>query len=146
MALSARGIARAHTLSVSLYLSLHDAVAGSPTNYILDPVARPDKAGTDIGRIDRNKSLASATLYDRERIRWRGRAAGRADEKPKGSSSPLALSRYVAVRTACPLGGEQERVKRFQGRRMSQAHVVIATGSMNDAVYDFPMLIDRSTN
>lgn len=47
---------------------------------------------------------------------------------------------------AHPLSEDQKQVKGFQGGGTSQAYAVIATGPMNDAVYDSPILIDRSTN
>lgn len=47
---------------------------------------------------------------------------------------------------AHPLSEDQEQVKGFQDGETSQAYAVIATGPMNDAVYDSPILIDRLTN
>jgi len=72
---------------------------------------------------------------------------------PKGSSLSLSLSLSLSpcflplraiVRMAHPLSEDQKQVKGFQGGGTSQAYAVIATGAMNDAVYDSPILIDRS--
>lgn len=63
----------------------------------------------------------------------------------KGEAAPL-LFPHPVVRTAHPLSEDQKQVKGFQGGRTNRPYAVIATGPMNDAVYDSPILIDRSTN
>lgn len=64
----------------------------------------------------------------------------------KLSRAPRFLPLHATVRMAHPLSEDQKQVKGFQGGGTSQAYAVIATGPMNDAVYDSPILIDRSTN
>lgn len=71
---------------------------------------------------------------------------GRWVKNRKEKLPPCSFSPHTVVRTAHPLSEDQKQVKGFQGGRTNRPYAVIATGPMNDAVYDSPILIDRSTN